>query len=193
MWLNAETLNGRHVRLEPLTTAHTAALALAVADGELWRLWYANVPTPVDMPAYVARALAACAQGEVPFAICEQSSGTVLGTTRYYAVDAPNRRALIGYTWLAARTRGTPINAECKYLLLEKLFEQHAAIACELRTHVANLRSRVAIERLGAHQDGILRHHQILRDGSLRDTVVYSILAEEWLAVKAGLQTRLAR
>ncbi|WP_425054347.1 GNAT family N-acetyltransferase [Pseudomonas abyssi] len=192
MFIQPGPLRGQHVLLEPLELAHTAALQRAVADGESWKLWYASVPTPESMPEYVERAVQGMEQGNLAYAVRSLASGDIVGCTRYYDVDAANRRALIGYTWYADAARRTPVNSESKLLLLQHLFEDAGAIAVELRTHFFNQASRTAIERLGAKQDGVLRSHQILPDGSIRDTVVYSIVASEWPAVKNNLLSRLA-
>ena len=191
-WLSETTLTGTHATLEPLRREHLPGLQAAVADGELWRLWYAILPTPDTMPAYVDTALAAAERGDLAFAVRENVSGRIVGSTRFYNVDAANRRAMLGYTWYARSVQGTAINPECKYLMLRHFFEQHDGLAIEFRTHFHNHTSRRAIEKLGARQDGILRCHQIMPDGSLRDTVVYSILNSEWPAVRHGLQHRLA-
>ncbi|WP_337878680.1 GNAT family protein [Rheinheimera sp.] len=193
MWIQPGPLQGQHVSLEPLTVAHTAALRAALHDGESWKLWYAFVPTPDELEGYVQQAVAASAQGEQAFAITQNSTGLVVGTSRFYQVDATNRRALIGYTWYAESVRRTAVNTETKYLMLRHLFEQCGAIAAEFRTHFFNQTSRNAIERLGARQDGILRNHMIMKDGSYRDTVVYSIIASEWPAVRTNLLFKLGR
>jgi RimJ/RimL family protein N-acetyltransferase len=143
------------------------------------------------MAQYVLRAIEGAQRGDVAFAVRDVASQLVVGTTRYYNVDARNRRALIGYTWFSASAHRSPINTESKLLMMEALFEAYAAIAVEFRTHFFNRASRAAIERLGAKQDGILRNHQIMQDGSYRDTVVYSIVAAEWPAVKMNLQSKL--
>ena len=192
MFIQPGPLRGQHVLLEPLTLEHTAALQRAVADGESWKLWYASVPTPDAMPEYVQHALHGMEQGNLAYAVRSLASGEIVGCTRYYDIDTANRRALIGYTWYADAARRTPINSESKLLLLQHLFEAAGAIAVEFRTHFFNQASRTAIERLGAKQDGVLRSHQILPDGSIRDTVVYSIVASEWPAVKNNLLSRLA-
>ncbi|BBN83723.1 N-acetyltransferase [Pseudoalteromonas sp. A25] len=191
MWIKNEPLNGRHVTLEPLNLSHVEGLQSAVADGELWTLWYANVPTPEQMKEYVERAMMKAEKGGVAFAVINNASGRVVGTTRYYQVDSSNKRAAIGYTWYANRARRTAINTEAKLLLLQNIFETYGAIAVEFKTHFFNLPSRNAIERLGAKLDGVLRAHQIMPDGSLRDTAVYSIIASEWPAVRNNLFHRL--
>lgn len=192
-WLKNEVIEGEFVRLEPMELAHIADLQLAVADGESWKLWYAMVPTVEEMPAYVQAAVAGKQNGDSPYVVRCKNTGKIVGTSRYYAVDATNKRALIGYTWYAESVRRTPINTEAKLLLLKNLFEQYGAIAAEFRTHFFNHTSRRAIERLGAKMDGILRQHMILKDGSVRDTVVYSIIAAEWTTVRRHLLSKLGR
>ena len=192
MWINEEKLEGDFLLLEPLRMEHVPDLEAAVKDGESWKLWFANVPRPEDMEKYVADAMVASKAGDIAFAVRSKSTNQVIGTTRYYNVDEKNKRAMIGYTWYSSSARRTPINTECKLLLLKKLFESHGAIAVEFRTHYFNQQSRAAIERLGAQQDGILRHHQIMNDGSIRDTVVYSIITAEWPAVKSNLLSKLS-
>jgi len=191
-WLSSHTLKGEHVTLEPLAMSHLEGLKKAVLDGESWTLWYANVPSPEVMEKYIENALIEAEQGNVVFAVRNNATGDVVGTTRFYNVDSKNKRALLGYTWYSSSVRRTPVNTECKLLLLEYIFEKNDAIAVEFRTHFFNQGSRKAIERLGAKQDGILRNHQVLKDGSIRDTVVYSIIATEWPAVKMNLQSKLA-
>lgn len=191
MWIKPETLSGQFVTLEVLESRHISELEEAVKDGELWTLWYATVPRVEQMDAYVLSAIARAQQGDLAFAVREVASQTVVGTTRFYNVDAPNRRAMIGYTWFSASAQRSSINTESKCLMMAKLFEVHDAIAVEFRTHFFNRASRAAIERLGAKQDGILRNHQIMPDGSYRDTVVYSIVAAEWPAVKMNLLNKL--
>ncbi|UTM58155.1 GNAT family N-acetyltransferase [Photobacterium sp. CCB-ST2H9] len=191
MWIRNEKLEGQWVILEPLEEVHIGPLKKAVSDGESWKLWFASVPTADAMADYVNRAMLEARAGDVAYAVRLKSSGEIVGTTRYYNVDETNRRAMIGYTWYSDSVKRTPVNTECKYLLLSHLFEDANAIAVEFRTHFFNQVSRAAIERLGAKQDGILRNHQIMKDGSIRDTVVYSIIAGEWPAVKANLLSKL--
>ena len=179
MWIKNQALDGNYVRLEPLMMLHVSALQEAVKDGEYWRLWYASVPKPDDISDYVAKAIEQAKQGEVAYAVIDKRINTVVGTTRYYNVDGPNKRAAIGYTWYANSVRRSPINTESKLLLLSNLFESCDAVAVEFNTHFFNQTSRAAIERLGAKLDGILRAHKIMKDGSLRDTAVYSIIASE--------------
>ena len=182
------TLRGRHASLEPLAREHEASITQAAADGELWKLWYTSVPAPEQTTAWLDAALDMRErQGAMPFAVRANDSGNIVGSTRYFNVDAANRRLEIGHTWYAQRAQRTAINTECKLLLLTHAFEQLRCIAVEFRTHWFNHRSREAILRLGAKQDGVLRNHQLLPDGSRRDTVVFSILDGEWAAVKRHL------
>ena len=190
-WLSSRPLKGNYITLEPLTLSHVEGLKEAVLDGESWKLWYANVPSPELMPKYVNQALAESEKGNIVFAVRNNDTGKIVGTTRFYNVDSKNKRAMLGYTWYSLSVRRTPVNTECKLLLLQYIFENYSAIAVEFRTHFFNQSSRKAIERLGAKQDGILRNHQILKNGSLRDTVIYSIVATEWPAVKLNLQSKL--
>jgi len=187
------TLKGRHATLEPLAASHVEALAAAASDGELWRLWYTGVATPDRMAQYVAAALDMRERlGAMPFVV-RDATGTVAGCTRYFHVDAANRRLEIGHTWYAKRVQRTAVNTECKLMLLTHAFETLSCIAVEFRTHWFNFASREAIARLGAKQDGVLRNHQLLADGSKRDTVVFSILDGEWPAVKRHLAFQLEK
>jgi RimJ/RimL family protein N-acetyltransferase len=188
------TLAGRHATLEPLAREHEAGVAAAAADGELWRLWYTGVPAPAQTAAWIAAALAMRENlGALPFVIRDNATGEIVGSTRYFNVEAVHRRLEIGHTWYARRAQRTAVNTECKLLLLAHAFEALACIAVEFRTSFFNFPSRRAIERLGAKQDGILRNHQILPDGTLRDTVVFSIISGEWPAVKRHLAFQLER
>ena len=188
------TLRGRHATIEPLAREHEAAVKAAAADGELWRLWYTSVPAPDRTAAYIDAALEIRDKlGGMPFVVRASASGEVVGCTRYFHVDAPNRRLEIGYTWYAKRAQRTAINTECKNLLLTHAFEALNCIAVEFRTHWFNHASREAIARLGAKQDGVLRNHQLSPDGSYRDTVVFSIIESEWPAVKRHLGYLLER
>jgi RimJ/RimL family protein N-acetyltransferase len=185
-------LDGSLVTLEPLMRNH--ALPLAAAAGDLWRLWYTSVASPERMPDYVASALDMRERlGAMPFVVRENATGELVGCTRYFNVDAANRRLEIGHTWYAKRVQRTGVNTECKLLLLRHAFEKLNCIAVEFRTHWFNHASRTAIARLGAKQDGVLRNHQMLPDGSRRDTVVFSILDSEWPAVQQHLQFQLQR
>lgn len=188
------TLKGSHVTLEPLSLEHREALIAAATDGELWKLWYTSVASPQHMERYIETALTQREEkGWMPFVVRENAKGTVVGCTRYCNVDAANRRVEIGYTWYARRVQRTPVNTESKLLLLTHAFETLKCIAVEFRTHWFNQASRAAIERLGAKMDGVLRNHQIMPDGSYRDTCVYSILESEWPAAKRHLQFQLER
>ena len=188
------TLAGTHATLEPLARSHLPAVAVAAADGELWRLWYTSVPAPQNTEEWLDAALDVRERlGAMPFVVRDNASGDVVGSTRYFNVDAANRRLEIGHTWYARRAQRTAINTECKLLLLKHAFESLGCIAVEFRTHWFNHASRAAIERLGAKQDGVLRSHQLMPDGSRRDTVVFSIVDGEWPAVKAHLRFLLAR
>ena len=188
------TLSGRHASLEPLSAAHHDDLLEAVRDGELWKLWYTSIPAPEGMRAEIERRLGLKQAGTMlPFAVRNRTSGKIAGMTTYMNIDANNRRVEIGSTWYATSAQRTPLNTECKLMLLAHAFETLACIAVEFRTSFFNHASRRAIERLGAKQDGILRSHQRHADGSLRDTCVYSILAHEWPAVKRHLEFKLER
>lgn len=192
MFIDETSLAGQYVSLEPLSENHIESLKEAVLDGESWKIWYANVPRPDEMEGYVLSAIKEARNGHLAYAVRSKEHDKVVGTTRYYNVDPINKRAMLGYTWYSNLVRRTPVNTECKLLLLKNLFEASSAIAVEFRTHFFNQPSRAAIERLGAKQDGILRSHQIMRDGSLRDTVVYSIISSEWPAVKINLESKLS-
>ena len=186
------TLQGRHARLEPLSLAHEAEAIEAVRDGELWNLWYTAIPSPDRMRAEIERRLGLREKGTMlPFAV-RDAAGRFAGMTTYMNIDAPNRRVEIGSTWYRRSVQRTALNTECKLMLLGHAFEQLDCIAVEFRTHWFNFQSRAAIARLGAKQDGVLRSHQVAPDGSLRDTVVFSIIASEWPAVKMHLSHRLA-
>jgi RimJ/RimL family protein N-acetyltransferase len=187
------TLSGRHAALEPLSYAHQDALAEAVRDGKLWKLWYTAIPAPEGMRAEIERRLGLQQAGSMlPFAVRRLAGAKIVGMTTYMNIDANYRRVEIGSTWYANTAQRTPINTECKLMLLTHAFETLACIAVEFRTGFFNFASRRAIERLGAKQDGILRSHQRYADGSLRDTVVFSIVAQEWPAVKRHLEFKLA-
>jgi RimJ/RimL family protein N-acetyltransferase len=188
------TLRGKHATIEPLDATHEDALNRAAADGEVWKLWYTSVAPPDKMGEYIATALdMRDRQGAMPFVVRDSTDGEVVGCTRYFNVDAPNRRLEIGHTWYAKRAQRTAINTECKLMLLTHAFEKLACIAVEFRTHWFNHASREAIARLGAKQDAVLRNHQLMPDGSKRDTVVFSIIDGEWPAVKRHLKFQLDR
>ena len=192
--LEPVALTGELVTLEPLHRDHVGALAEAVADGRLWELWYTSVPTPEGMAADVDAKLAERDAGTMlPFAVRRTGTAAVVGVTTYCNVDAATPRLEIGYTWTAASAQRTGVNTESKLLLLGHAFEVLGCIAVEFRTHWHNTQSRTAIAALGAKQDGVLRNHRRQPDGSLRDTVVFSITDTEWPAVRNRLQHRLAR
>ena len=191
-WIEPTFLEGRHVTLEPLQLSHYEDLQKAASDGELWNLWYTSVPALDKTRTYIQAALDSQVQfGTLAFAVREKSKDTVVGTTRYCNVDSNNRRLEIGYTWYAQSAQKTAVNTECKLLLLTHAFERLNSIAVEFRTHWLNQQSRNAIARLGAKQDGVLRNHQRMPDGSYRDTVVFSIIESEWPAIKRNLLFKL--
>jgi len=190
-WPEPITLVGPHARLEPLSHAHAEGLKEAVKDGELWKLWYTWIPRPEDMGKEIDRRIDLQKAGAMlPFTVFD-ASGKIVGMSTYMNVDAANRRVEIGSTWYARSVQRTPLNTQCKLLLLTHAFEKLDCIAVEFRTHFFNHQSRRGIERLGAKLDGILRNHQIAPNGTLRDTVVYSIIASEWPTVKAHLTFQL--
>ncbi|WP_460774774.1 GNAT family N-acetyltransferase [Microbacterium sp. GXF7504] len=181
------------VRLEPLALSHTADLQAAVADGELWRTWYTRIPAPGDMAAEIRLRLTRHAAGELaPWAVVDRRRGVAVGMTTYLHLEPANRRLEIGSTWLGRAAQGTGINPAAKLLLLERAFDVLDCIAVEFRTHWHNHQSRAAIARLGAKQDGVLRNHTVWTDGTLRDTVVFSILDTEWPTVRTALTHRIA-
>ncbi len=193
IWLMPVTLSGPQATLQPLTQAHAAALAEAVVDGELWKLWYTSVPAPGEMADEIARRIRLQSQGTMlPFAVLDDQDIPV-GMTSFMNVDAVNRHVDIGFTWYAQRVQRTALNTQCKLLLMQHAFETLECIAVEFRTSFHNRPSRRAIERLGAKLDGVLRNHQRHRDGSLRDTCCYSVIASEWPAVKTHLESCLAQ
>jgi N-acetyltransferase len=187
------TLEGQHTRLEPLSLAHHEALLTAAGDGELWNSTVTLVPNRDTMTGYIEAALTAQTRGsELPFVIISKSSGKVVGTTRFYEIDPNDRRLAIGYTWLSVSAQRTALNTEAKLLLLIHAFEFWKFNRVEFITDVLNQQSRLAILRLGAKEEGILRSHMVMPNGRIRDSVCFSIIAEEWPEVKAGLTTRLA-
>ena len=191
-WLHATELNSELVTLRPLTLDDQSALIKAASDGELWNLWFTGVPCPNSTKAYIDKALKQQQDGTaLPFVVINNSTGEIVGCTRICNAIEAHRRVEIGYTWYAKHAQRTGINTQTKQLLLQFIFEQLNCIAVELRTNWHNHKSRAAIERLGAKQDGVLRSHQILSDGTLRDTVVFSILAHEWPAVNVALKHKL--
>jgi RimJ/RimL family protein N-acetyltransferase len=190
-FLDPVTLTGELVTLEPLRADHHDELVAAASDGRLWELWYTSVPSPQDMRADIDRKLAE--PTTLPFTVRRNDTGALVGVTTYLNAEPEVPRLEIGATWTAASAQRTGVNAESKLLLLTHAFEELGCLAVEFRTHWHNIQSRTAIARLGAKQDGVLRNHRRLPDGSLRDTVVFSILDTEWPAVRNGLQYRLAR
>ncbi len=192
-FLEPVTLTGDLVALEPLRHDHHDGLVAAAQDGELWNLWYTSVPRPEAMSAEIDRRLDLQAAGSMlAFTTRRLDTGAIIGMTTFTNVDAVHRRVEIGSTWNAVSAQRTGTNTESKLLLLTHAFDQRDCIAVELRTHWMNQQSRAAIARLGAKQDGVLRSHQRMADGSLRDTVVFSIVASEWPAVRNELRRRLA-
>jgi len=181
------------VRLEPLSLAHQDRLCAVGLDAELWRWAQTSLVTPADMRAYIETALAWQAQGTaLPFAILARATGQVVGSTRYANIERADRRLEIGWTWIARAAQRTPVNTEAKYLLLRHAFEVLECIRVEFKTDVLNERSRAALLRIGAKQEGVLRSHMITASGRVRDSVYFSIVAAEWPAVKAGLEGKLA-
>ena len=188
------TLEGHGVRLEPLAREHREALAAAAADGNLWDLWFTTVPEPGQEHAYIAGALAGQEAGHMlPWAVRDLRSGEIVGSTRYHDIIPAADRVEIGYTWYARRCQRTHINTACKLLLFEFGFDKLGCKVIGLRTDNFNFRSQRAIEALGAKKDGVIRHHWPRRDGTVRDTVIYSILAAEWSDVRRHLELRLSR
>jgi RimJ/RimL family protein N-acetyltransferase len=188
------TLEGHGIRLEPLAHEHQDELLLAAADGRLWELWFTAVPEPDQTRAYIASALAGQEAGHMlPWAVRELTSGRVIGSTRYHDIVAALDRLEIGYTWYARHWQRSHVNTTCKLLLLSHAFDALGCKVVGLRTDNFNFTSQRAIEALGAKKDGILRHHQARRDGTVRDSVMYSILLSEWPDVKRHLELRLAR
>lgn len=194
VWLEPFTVEGRYVCVVPLAMEHRDDLVEAVGDGELHRLWYTTVPNPENVGAEIERRLGLRASGSMlPFAILERRSGKAVGMTTYMNIDVANRRLEIGSTWYRQSVQRSPVNTECKLLLLQRAFEALDCICVELRTHFMNVQSRRAIERLGAKLDGVLRSHMVMANGVIRDTAVYSIIASEWPAVKANLSWQLEK
>jgi RimJ/RimL family protein N-acetyltransferase len=190
----AATLEGHGVRLEPLSEAHEKDLDAAAADGKLWELFYTSVPAPGETRAYIDTALKGQRDGHMlPWAVRELASGQIVGSTRYHDIVAAADRVEIGYTWYAQRCQRTHVNTACKLLLFAHGFEKVGCKVVGLRTDNFNFRSQRAIEALGAKKDGVIRHHWPRRDGTIRDTVMYSVLAGEWPDVKRHLEFRLRR
>ena len=187
-------LEGGGIRLEPLTDDHQQGLAAATADGRLWELWFTAIPAPEGMQAYVAHALQGQREGHMfPWAVRDVASGAIIGSTRYHDIVPGIDRVEIGYTWYAQSRQRTDVNTTCKRLLLGHAFDTLGCQVVGLRTDNFNFRSQRAIEALGAKKDGVIRHWGVRRDGTARDTVMYSILAAEWPDVRRHLELRLAR
>jgi len=187
-------LEGHGIRLEPLETGHRDGLASAIQDGRLWELWFTAVPSPDRLDGYIAAALQGQSDGHMlPWAVRDIASGELVGSTRYHDIVPAIDRVEIGYTWYAARCQRTHVNTTCKLLLLAHAFDKMRCKVVGLRTDNFNFRSQRAIEGLGAKKDGVIRHHAARKDGTVRDTVMYSILAAEWPDVRRHLELRLAR
>jgi RimJ/RimL family protein N-acetyltransferase len=187
-------LEGRGIRLEPLEPGHTDALIAAASDGKLWELWYTAIPAPEKAAQYVEDALAGQRAGHMlPWVVRDLSTGTIVGTTRYHDIVAAVDRVEIGYTWYSESRQRTHVNRTCKLLLLTHAFETVGCKVVGLRTDNFNFRSQAAIAGLGAKKDGVIRHHHPRRDGSARDTVIFSILLHEWPDVKRHLTLKLDR
>jgi len=188
------TLERDGIRLEPLASEHESALVSAASDGRLWELWFTTVPFPEAMAAYIATALAGQRDGHMlPWAVRDLESDTIIGSTRYHDIVPTIDRVEIGYTWYAKSRQRTAVNTTCKLLLLAHAFDTLGCKVVGLRTDNFNFRSQRAIEALGAKKDGVIRHHAMRRDGSVRDSVLYSILATEWPDVRKHLELRVAR
>jgi len=193
-WPDPVLLHGAIVSVVPLDQSHCDDLAKATADGELFKLWYTNVPTPDGIADEIDRRLGPQATGSMlPFAIIDNASNKAVGMTTYMDIDATHKRLEIGSTWYRKSVQRSGLNTECKLLMLTHAFEVLDCIAVEFRTHFMNRQSRNGIERLGAKLDGILRSHRVMKNGMLRDTAVYSIIAGEWPAVKANLMWEMEK
>jgi len=192
--LEPVTLEGNGIRLEPLAESHSSDLAIAAADGKLWELWFTSVPDPEQVPAYVDEALEGQRDGHMlAWAVRELGSGKIIGSTRYHDIVAEIDRVEIGYTWYSASWQRSHVNTTCKLLLLSHAFETLKCKVVGLRTDNFNFASQRAIAALGAKKDGVIRHHRARRDGTVRDTVMFSILENEWPDVKRHLELRLQR
>ena len=192
--LQPTALEGHGVRLEPMAPLHADGLREAAQDGRLWELWFTAVPEPDRVDAYITTALDGQKAGHMlPWIVRELSSGKLIGSTRYHDIVAPIDRVEIGYTWYAKSWQRTHVNTACKLLLFAHAFEALGCAVVGLRTDNFNFTSQRAIERLGARKDGVIRHHQARRDGTARDSVMYSVLAAEWPDVKRHLLLRLRR
>lgn len=193
-WLKKIELEGQKVKLIPLEKSHKEGLLKAAVDGKLWELWFTSVPSAETIDNYIDHALDQKQNGaEFPFVVLDKSNGDIIGSTRYYNVQPEHRRLEIGYTWYSKNHQRTGVNTECKYLLLQYAFEDLNCIAVQFLTNWHNLRSRAAIARLGAKQDGVLRNHRLNADGSCRDSVVFSITEQEWAGVKKSLEYEMEK
>lgn len=192
--LTPATLEGHGIRLEPLLPEHADGLSAAASDGQLWNLWYTFIPKPEETKDYIADALAGLQAGHMlPWAVRELATGKIVGSTRYHDIVREIDRVEIGYTWYAATWQRSHVNTTCKLLLMTHAFETLGCKVVGLRTDNFNFASQRAIEALGAKKDGVIRHHRVRRDGTVRDSVMYSILISEWPDVKKHLESRLAR
>lgn len=191
MYINEVSLTGQTVELQPLTLDHVSGLYEAGRFQEVWALTQGNIASTKDAEAYIHKALGT--KDALPFVVIERASGQIVGSTRFYDISQLNRSLEIGSTWLTPKVWRTRVNTECKYLLLKHCFEHLGTIRVQLKTDARNIRSQKAIERLGASKEGILRSHMILPDGYVRDSVYYSIIAQEWPTVKERLEAMLER
>ena len=192
--LEPVTLEGRYIILRPPLIDDIDGLSIAARDGEIWNNRFSQFPNPNEIQKYIQEMLELRSKGSIlPFITIHKASNTIVGTTRYLNIDYENHRLEIGHTWIAKSWRKTYVNTEAKFLMLQYAFEKLACIAVEIRTDVLNKVSRQSIQRLGAKQDGILRHHKIMRDGRIRDTVCYSIIKSEWKQVKENLKEKLCK
>ena len=193
-WIHKTEFEGEKIKLVPLEQSHKDGLLKAASDGKLWELWFTSVPSVPNIDTYIKNALIQKQNGsEFPFVVLDKKSGEIIGSTRYYNLQPEHRRLEIGYTWYAKKYQRTGVNTECKALLLAYAFENLNCIAVQLVTDWHNLRSRAAISRLGAKQDGVLRNHRLNADGSYRDTVVFSITDQEWNGVKKSLEYEIEK
>lgn len=193
-WLEYIEFEGQKVKLVPLEKSHKEGLLKAAADGKLWELWFTSVPSSSTIDNYIERSLYQMQNGsEFPFVVLDKNNGDVIGSTRYLNMQSEHRRLEIGFTWYAKKYQRTGVNTECKYLLLKYAFENLNCIAVQFMTDWHNSRSRAAITRLGAKQDGVLRNHRLNADGSCRDSVVYSITEQEWAGVKKSLRYEMEK
>jgi RimJ/RimL family protein N-acetyltransferase len=192
--IESVTLTGHGICLEPLTADHEAGLSAAASNGELWQLWFTSVPKPAETSAYIADAILGQREGRMlPWAVRDMTTGEIAGTTRYHDIVSAIDRVEIGYTWYARRWQRSHVNTACKLLLLGHAFDVLGCQVVGLRTDNFNFASQRAIEALGAKKDGVIRHHQARRDGTARDSVMYSIVAGEWPDVRRHLELRLTR